>query len=146
MRKGFTLIELIIVVIAIGILATIAVPQYLKAVERAKSAKAKHALSLVSQAEKMYRAQNDTYLAVGAGADLNNSPGLGDFVEMADVAADCASGDWCITVDNVTTSTTAQTFRTVATRQSGSVKGDTITLDQDGLWDGTLPKDLGGYK
>ena len=88
MRKGFTLLELLIVVIIIGILATFAIPQYLKAVERAKGSKARHNMSLISEAEKMYRADNDTYLAAG---DTPGTTDLNDYVELLDVDAD---DDW----------------------------------------------------
>jgi len=134
-RKGFTLIELIIVVIAIGILATIAVPQYLKSVERAKSAKAKNALGLISQAEKMYRAEKDAYVNV-TNATINSNTGLGAFVELDEVAND---PDWDYAVSGA--STTA--FLATATRSAGSSQ-TTITLDQSGSWGGTRPSDLGG--
>lgn len=39
-RKGFTLLEVLIVVIIIGILAAISMPQYMKTIERAKTAEA----------------------------------------------------------------------------------------------------------
>jgi len=43
-RKGFTLVEMIVVVIVLGILASIAGVQYSKIIERSRSAEARHIL------------------------------------------------------------------------------------------------------
>jgi len=138
-RKGFTLIELIVVIIIIGILAAVAIPQYLRATERAKVAKAKNALSLIAQAEKMYRAEKDTYMAP---ADFfnNATTGLGGYLELSQVDNDY--NDWLYSVTNVGT----DTFTAVAKRNSGSQNGATITLDQDGTWNGTFPVEYGGIQ
>ena len=58
MKKAFTLIELLIVVAIIGILAAIAVPNFLNAQIRAKLARVESDLKSLSTALAMYRLDN----------------------------------------------------------------------------------------
>jgi type II secretory pathway pseudopilin PulG len=120
-------------------LATMAIPQYIAATERAKSGKARNALGLISQAEKLYRADKDTYLNVANKAALVppvGTPGLNDYVELSDITKDL---DWNYTV----TGASPTLFTATATRLNGSDTG-TITLLQDGTWGGTRKKKVGG--
>jgi type IV pilus assembly protein PilA len=65
--KGFTLIELMIVVAIIGILAAIAIPNFVKFQCRSKQSEAKGNLKALYVAQESYRAEFDTYLAACAG-------------------------------------------------------------------------------
>ncbi|MBZ0255953.1 prepilin-type N-terminal cleavage/methylation domain-containing protein [bacterium] len=60
-REGFTLIELLIVVAIIGILAAIAVPNFLNAQMRAKIANAVSDMRATDTALEMYRMDNNHY-------------------------------------------------------------------------------------
>jgi len=62
-RAGFTLIELMIVVAIMGILAAIAIPNFLRFQLRAKSSEGKTSLAAIRTAEESYFAEYRSYLA-----------------------------------------------------------------------------------
>ncbi len=57
-NNGFTLIELLVVVLIIGILAAVAVPQYQKAVEKARAAEALSVMASITQAIDVWVLEN----------------------------------------------------------------------------------------
>lgn len=72
-KNAFTLIELLVVVLIIGILAAIALPQYQKAVKKAKYAKMLSWVKTVADAEKLYYLDHGEYTTSFEELGLNTS-------------------------------------------------------------------------
>lgn len=60
-RKGFTIVELLVVLAIIGILATIAIINYSSAQKRARDTQRQADLEKIAQALEMYRAETKSY-------------------------------------------------------------------------------------
>lgn len=70
MRKklsGFTLIEIIVVIVILGVIATAALPKFSATFERTKSAEGKQILLSILNAQKIYFLENGNYAT-----DINN--------------------------------------------------------------------------
>jgi type IV pilus assembly protein PilE len=111
LHKGFTLIELMIVMIVISILAAIALPSYNAYVMRAKRASARTAIQNMAQQQERYFTQNNGYLAVGT------SPPTGWVNYVGDSSA-ARTHDLSVSVVAGTT-TTAPAFTISATPANG---------------------------
>lgn len=79
MKKGFTLLELVVVIIIIGILATLGFTQYGKVIEKGRIAEARMILGAIRSAEEAYKqeygdyATNATLLQVAFPAGTNST-------------------------------------------------------------------------
>ncbi|WP_428073477.1 type IV pilin protein [Candidatus Avelusimicrobium aviculae] len=74
-NAGFTLMELLVVVLIIGVLVGVALPQYTKAVEKSRTAEALTLLRNLLTAEKSYKLASGDYTSDLTQLDLD-LPGL----------------------------------------------------------------------
>ena len=99
-QKGFTLIELMIVIAIIGILAAIAIPQFASYRKRAYNGAAQADLKNAATAQEAYYVDNQTYTTTtgATGINLTTSEGVTVTVTAADaddytITASHSSGD-----------------------------------------------------
>lgn len=64
-ERGFSLVELMIVVAIMAILAAIAIPSFLRFSQKAKTAEATTNLAAIRTCEESYRSEEDTYWTCG---------------------------------------------------------------------------------
>ena len=92
MKKGFTLVELLVVVLIIGIIAAMAMPHYEKAVWQSRNAQLKSAVRTIAEAQKIH------YMKTGRLAASFNALSVNIPLKVKQTNAGTNSNDCLITV------------------------------------------------
>jgi len=123
-RRSFTLLEIIIIIIIVGILAGLTLPQYLKTRENAVGKEAQANLKLIAAAERVYRLETGYYYPYAVSGSVEETrpgeinPGL---------KLDLDERNW----DYKVTSSTVNDFTASARRQSGPYSSCQYSLEHD---------------
>ncbi|OIO32835.1 MAG: hypothetical protein AUJ70_04710 [Candidatus Omnitrophica bacterium CG1_02_40_15] len=132
LKRGFTLLEVLIVVIIIGILAAIALPQYVTTLEKSKSAEAATNVGSIRSALDRYWYQNGAITTTISNLDIDNPNSVTNKL-------------YTYTITDGGTTSTTRIYTVTATRTAG---GNTYTVQwkQDSNVSGKLLRsaNLGG--
>jgi len=120
LAKGFTLIELMIVVAIIGILAAIAIPNFVKFQCRSKQGEARTNLKAAYVAEDAYRGRNDMYFNLANAAIIVTNPNDLGFNVQGKLRY----------LYNITAATTAAFLADALGKNGIDMQGDTWTINQ----------------
>ncbi len=131
-QRGFTLIEVMIVVAVIAILASIALPSYQESIRKSRRADAKSALLAASQAMEKYYTERQTYLSATLGAnstDVYRTTSPDNFYTLSFTATPTASAYSIEAAPRTGTSQTADKCGTFTITQTGAkgVTGGSLT-------------------
>lgn len=124
--KGFTLIELVIVIVIIGILSVIAVPLYRGYVRRAAGAEGAALVGSVASAEKAYFSEHGAYTALtNTSSALDINSGTNKFFTSFTVTGTAST--FTVTTTGATTSNDSSGVTVTLNQPNGGAPTITVT-------------------
>lgn len=123
-RKGFTLIELMVVILIVGILAAVAIPLMRGRIDSAKWTEGKSAMGTIGTALRAYAAENAAGTTDINALGITNADMTGTYFTIANYTITAQAYD--------ATADPALTF-TISCTNNNLVPA-TVTLDDAGTW------------
>jgi type IV pilus assembly protein PilA len=128
-RKGFTLIELMVVILIVGILAAVAIPMMRGRIDSAKWSEGKSIMGTIATAIRVHVAEKGAaYSSPPTLAQLGFSANDLDGTYFTGGASGVGSFAWAITDDDPIT------FTVTGTAPNSITTPSLIVLDQAGTW------------
>jgi len=112
-RRGFTVLEVLITMVVLGVILAIALPSYQSSLRKGRRTEAFTALSNIQQAQERHRSTNPSFTALLTEATTATPPGLGQ------PGTRTVGGYYDLTLSSVT----ATAYTATATAVSGTSQG-----------------------
>ena len=111
--KGFTLLELLMVVIIVGVLASLALPQYSGFIEKARAAEATATIGAIKNAEALYKLESSNYSSSLTDLGMSTVPTAGDAQYWTYGVAGTAGTSYAVTATRSGKKAAGQTSKTI---------------------------------
>lgn len=146
-NKGFSLVELIIVIAIMAVLMVVLAPQFLKYVEKSRLQKDNSAISEITNAIEIACADEkilDAIPAAGTSFTFTGDAGANKVCTFTD--ADALNKELKEVVGEVTTSSTTYKNATAGVKINVTNVSGVVTITLDNFYSDTTTKEADGYK